>query len=95
MVVAEVADDRRVEALGLLERDEALAAADERVAAEPALVDGLEQERGTSRLAQPEIGRERCDEVGVDGRDCHRFGNENDPLGSRVEQQRVVDAVGA
>ncbi len=52
VVVAEVADDRLGERLRLGERDEPVAAADERVAAEPALVDGLEQERARGRLSR-------------------------------------------
>ncbi len=48
VVVAEVADDGLVERLGLLERDEAVAAADERVATEAPLLDGLEQEGGAA-----------------------------------------------
>ena len=94
MVVPEVADDGRVQRLRLFEGDEPIAVADERMPAEPALVDRLEQERRTSALAQAEVRRERSDEVGVDGRDGHVFGNENDPLGSRVEQRRVVGAFG-
>jgi hypothetical protein len=67
VVVAEVADDRLVERLRLLEGDEAVAAADERVAAEPALLDGFEQERGPPALAQLQVRPERGDEIGVDG----------------------------
>ena len=44
VVVAEVADDRRRLPLGLVDRDQPSAAADERVAAEAALLDRLEQE---------------------------------------------------
>ena len=58
VLVAEVADDRLAAGLGLLERDEPRAAADERVAAEPALLDGLEQEACAAALAQPEVGPE-------------------------------------
>ena len=43
-VVAEVPDDRLAAALGLLEGEQPRAAADERVAPEPALLDRLEQE---------------------------------------------------
>jgi hypothetical protein len=67
VVVAEVADDRLVELLGLLERDEPLAVADERVAAEPAAVDRLEQERCAAARAQVEVGGERRDQRGVEG----------------------------
>jgi hypothetical protein len=36
--------------------------------AEPAAIDGLEQERGAAARAQVEVGRERRDQRGVDGR---------------------------
>ena len=64
VLVAEVADDRLPAGLRLLERDQARAAADERVAAEPALLDGLEQEARAPALAQPEVGPERGEQVG-------------------------------
>ena len=64
MLVAEVADDRLPARLRLLERDEARAAADERVAPEPALLDRLEQEARAPALAQPEVGPERGEQVG-------------------------------
>ena len=66
VVVAEVADDRRGLLLGLVERDDARAAADEGVAAEPALLDRLEQERRLAGGAQPEVRPERGDQVGGD-----------------------------
>ena len=86
VVVAEVADDRDVELLRLLERDDAIAAPDERVAAEAALVDRLEQERRTRAPAQAEVGRERCQKVGVELGNGHRCLREqlltkNDPHG--------------
>ena len=49
VVVTEVADDGLAQALRLRERDEAVAAADEGMPAEPALVDRLEQERRARR----------------------------------------------
>ena len=64
VLVAEVADDRLPAGLGLLERDQARAAADERVASQPALLDGLEQEARATALAQPEVGPERGQQVG-------------------------------
>ena len=54
-VVAEIADDRLAERLRLVEADEARAAADERVPAEPAALHRLEQERGGRALAQAEV----------------------------------------
>ncbi len=66
VVVAEVADDWLGQRFGLLEADEAVAAADERVAPEPALLDGLEQERPAARAAQVEVGPERGEEIGVE-----------------------------
>ena len=66
MVVGEVADDRDVEALGLLEGDEPRAGADEGVTAEPALLDGLEQEARAACVAQPQVCPERGEEVGGD-----------------------------
>ena len=68
VVVGEVADDRRVERLRLLEGDEPRAGADEGVAPEPALLDGLEQEARRRALAQAEVGAERGQQV---GRDAH------------------------
>ena len=88
VVVAEVADDGLVELLGLLEGDDPVAAADERVAAEAALVDRLEQERRAPDLAQAQVGRERCEQVGVEDGVCHRLlENEKRPSsGRRVER---------
>jgi hypothetical protein len=83
VVVGEVTDDRLRQPLGLVDRDEPVAATDERVAAQPALVDGLEQERGAAAGAQVEVGRERGDECGVDGR----------RHGKRKRPSRVVGAV--
>jgi hypothetical protein len=51
VVVREIADDRSVSGRSGLERDQAVAAADERVAAEPALLDRLEQERASAQRA--------------------------------------------
>ena len=65
-VVADVADDRLVEPLGLVDADEPRAAADERVAPEPPLVDRLEQEARAAGLAQPEVGPERGEQIGVE-----------------------------
>jgi hypothetical protein len=48
VVVGEVADDRLPAGLGLCEVTEVRAAADERVPAEPAALDGLEQEGGAA-----------------------------------------------
>jgi hypothetical protein len=72
VVVAEIADDRPAERFGLLERNDALAAPDERVAAESSLIDRLEEKRRTRGLAQAEIGRERCQEVDVELSRRHR-----------------------
>ena len=66
MVVAQVPDDGRLDRLGLGERDQPSAAADERMSTESALVDRLEQERCAPVSAQPQVGRKRRDEVGVD-----------------------------
>ena len=92
---AEVADDRLVEPLGLLERDDPVAAADERVAAEAALVDATRA--GTTRcarLAQAEVGRERCEEVGVELGRWSSLGNptKNDPCGVVGGAVRAVGA---
>ena len=64
MVVAEVADDRLAAGLRLLEGDEARAAADEGVPAEPALLDGLEQEARAPALAQLQVRPEWGEEIG-------------------------------
>ena len=59
---------------------EARAAADERVAAEPALLDRLEQEARLAALAQAEVGPERGEEVGVEDAAGHgRFGQKKRP----------------
>ena len=63
-VVAEVADDRLAERLGLVEADEPRAAADERVPPEAPALDRLEQKRGGRALAQAEVRPERGEEVG-------------------------------
>src|SRR5581483_10632585 len=81
VVVAEVADDRSGGPLRLPEGDEPVAAADERVPAEPALLDRLEQERRPPVRAQVEVGRERRQQVGVER--CGRVHEtRNDPCGS-------------
>ncbi len=75
VVVAEVADDgaaRRDLLLGLVEGDEPRARAHEAVPAETALLDRLEQKAGAPPGAQPQVGPERGDQVGVDVR---RFGH--------------------
>jgi hypothetical protein len=64
-VVGEVADDRLAAALGLLVGEEPRAGADERVTAEPALLDRLEQEAPKAALAQAEVRPERSEEIGV------------------------------
>src|SRR5436305_7718304 len=53
-VVADVADDRPPERLGLREVDDPRAPADERVAPEPAPLHRLEQKGGAGAFAQPE-----------------------------------------
>src|SRR5262249_26149946 len=83
VVVPEVADDGLVELSRFLEGDEPRAAADERVAAEPSLLDGFEQEGAAPVLAQVEVGRKRRQEVGVEN-SVHR--TKNDPHGSSVER---------
>ena len=66
VVVAEIADNRLVEGFGLCERDEPVAAPDERVAAEPPLFDGLEQKCSAAGCAQVEVCPERGEEIGVE-----------------------------
>ena len=78
-VVAEVADDRLAAPLGLLVGEQPRAAADERVAPEPALLDRLEQESSRALAAQPEVGPERGEEIGVE-HGCDRgFGQQKRP----------------
>ena len=87
-VVAEVADDRLAAALGLLEVEQPRAAADERVAPEPALLDRLEQE-ARRRPRGAGAGRPRA---GSGGRWGGAVGvvictaTKKDPRGSRVER---------
>ena len=71
VVVREVADDRRADRLGLVERDEPGARADEGVATEPALLDRLEQEARVTLLPQPQVDAERREQVGRDRRGVH------------------------
>ena len=78
VVVAEVADDRLVERLGLLEPDDPRPVADERVAAEASVLDRLEQERGAVLGAQPEVRPERSDEIGGYDGGCVHFGKQKD-----------------
>ena len=73
VVVADVTDHRRDRRGGFLERDEPVTAADERIAPQPAFLDGLEQEGAAAELPQVEVRPERCDEIGVDdGAGDHR-----------------------
>src|SRR6266508_1544034 len=65
-VVAEVADDRDVEAFDLLEGQHTAAGAHERVAAEPAALDRLQQEARAPGAAQAQVRAERGDQVGCD-----------------------------
>ena len=65
VVVGEVADDGLPARLGLGEVAEVRAAADERVAAEASPFDGFEQEGRAALAAQPQVGAERCDEIGA------------------------------
>ena len=56
--------------LGLVERHQARARADEAVPSEAALLDRLEQEAGARARAQPQVGPERGDQIGVDVGAC-------------------------
>src|SRR5439155_3010839 len=72
VVVREIPDDRLVERLRLVEADDPAARANERVAAKAPVLDRLEQERRPAGGAQPEICRERGEEIcGDDGRSVH------------------------
>jgi hypothetical protein len=85
VVVAEVADDRpsrRHLPLGLGERHQAAAGAHEAVAAQPPLLDGLEQESGARARPQAQVGAERGDEVGVDVRGSGHGIRKDPPAGS-------------
>ena len=85
VVVGEVADDGSVQLFRLLEGDEPRAGADEGVAAEPSLLDRLEQEARRGAFAQPQVRPEGSQQVGGDvGVCCH--GTKNDPAGSCVER---------
>ena len=84
VVVAQVADHGCVERLRLRERDEPRAAADEGVAAQASLVDRLEQERRAPVRAQPEVCRERGEEVGVEVVEV--IARTERPRGSSVER---------
>src|SRR5439155_23100940 len=65
-VVAEVADDRLPERLGLVEADEPRAATDERVPPEAPTLHRLEEKHRRGALPQAEVGPERSEEVGGD-----------------------------
>ena len=72
VVVRDVAHHRGFQALGLLERHEAWAAADEGIPAQAALLDRLQQERRLPVAAQPDVGPEGGDQVsGDDGGSVH------------------------
>ena len=64
VLVADVPDDGLADRLRLVQVDDARAATDERVAAEPSALHGLEQEGGAPVLAQAEVCPERGEEVG-------------------------------
>ncbi len=83
-VVPDVPHNRLAERLGLVDIDEPRPAADERVPAEPPLVDRLEQEARIAGRAQPEIRPERGEEIGVEECVLGRFRHEKRP--SRVLQ---------
>jgi hypothetical protein len=68
VVVGEVADDRLSAGFGLGQVAKVRAAADERVAAQAAALDGFEQERGAALAAQPQVSAEWRDEIGCDVR---------------------------
>ena len=85
VVVREVADDRGVQCLRLLERDDARAPADERVAPEPTALDRLEQEAASALAAQPEVRPERGDEVGG-----YRLERRQASVPSQVDLRRSV-----
>src|SRR5215510_11431950 len=79
MVVAEVADDRRLERLGLLEAHDPRSVADERVPAQAPVLDRLEQERRTVLRAQPEVRPEGSDEIGGYDGGCVHWANKKTP----------------
>jgi hypothetical protein len=66
VVVGEVADDGLAARLGFGEIAEVRAAADERMPPEASAFDGFEQEGRAAATAQPQVGAERCDEIGGD-----------------------------
>ena len=73
MVVGEVADDRPAARFGLREVDELGPGADERVPAEAAALDGLEEEAAATVLPQSEVRPEWGEEVGgYRVERCHR-----------------------
>jgi hypothetical protein len=84
VVIGEIADDRLPTRLRLGERAKVSAAADERVSPEPSAFDRLEQEGRAAFPAEPQVGAERCDEIGGDvGCD----GYPNSPLNGRVRKK--------
>jgi hypothetical protein len=66
VVIGEIADDGLAARLGLRKKAEVGAAADERVSSEAAAFDRLEQEGRAAFAAEPQVGAERCDEIGGD-----------------------------
>ena len=79
VVVAEVADHRHVEAVRLVEREQPIAVADERMPPEPALLDRFQQEGRAARLAQPQVRGERREQVGVGENGAHAVQGRQNP----------------
>ena len=84
VVVADVADNRVAAGLCLRHVHEPRPAADERVAAEPPALDGLEQEARPACVAQLEVRAERRDQVSGYVGNGHRHGQTKRPSGWKV-----------
>jgi hypothetical protein len=92
VVVADVADDRLAAGFGLGEVDDPRAAADERVSAEPAALDRLEQEARAPLPAQPDVCPERADEIGIDDGRCVHVGQTKRPSERKVFERNGLCA---
>jgi hypothetical protein len=66
VVIGEIADDRLSGRLSLGEVTKMAPASDQRVSSEPAAFDRLEQKGCAAFATQPQVGTERCDEIGGD-----------------------------
>jgi hypothetical protein len=86
VVVPDVADHRRRGTFGFLDLDQPRPVADERVAAESATLDRLEQEARAAERAQAEVCPQRGDQLGCDFSRRRRHGRRKRPRAGGLER---------